>query len=185
MEEKGDEYYIEKVLDGDSGAFSFLVDRYKNLAYTLAYRMAGNREDAEEISQDAFVKVYRSLKSFRGKAKFSTWLYRIIYNTAITRLRIKNRYVPTEDVAVLKKNQPDMYDGEADSEKEQRMRALESALDKLPHDEKFILQLYYYQETKVKELATATGLSEANVKVKLYRARKKLRESVPLIMKRN
>lgn len=185
MEEKDDKYYIEEVLNGNSGAFRFLVDKYKDLSYTLAFRMAGNREDAEEISQDAFVKVYRSLKSFRGNAKFSTWLYRIIYNTAISRLRIKKRYVLTEDVAVAKGNEADMDDGEAYSEKEERMRALESALDTLPHDEKFILQLYYYQETPVRELAAATGLSEANVKVKLYRARKKLQESIHLIMNRN
>ncbi len=181
MEQKSDEYYIEKVLNGDADAYRFLVEKHKNLAYTVAYRMSGNREDAEEIAQDAFVKVYRSLKSFRGKAKFSTWLYRIIYNTAVSRHRVKKRYVLSEDFAGMDKDDIES-DGNYDNDREDKLQALERALNDLAEDEKFIVQLYYYSQTPVREMSSITGLSEANVKVKLFRARKKLQELVPLFM---
>ncbi len=179
MEYREDEYYIGRVLDGNTDAYGFLVEKHKNLAFTIALRIAGNREDAEEIAQDAFVKVYRSLKNFRGKAKFTTWLYRIVYNTAVSKVRIKKRYVPIDEAG-----RGDIYEKlekpeeEVSSEKERKMKALEKAMEVLPDDEKILVQLYYYSETPVKELAKVAGISQANVKVKLFRARKKLYEEI-------
>ena len=89
MQAKEDSYYISSILAGNISDFSILVDKYKDMVYTLAYRIVGNREDAEELAQDVFVKVYRSLKNFRGKSKFSTWLYSITYNTSISKVRKK------------------------------------------------------------------------------------------------
>ena len=82
-----DKIYIRKVLEGDRNAFAYLVDKYKAMVYSVAIRLVKDKEEAEEISQDSFVKAYQSLSSFKGKAKFSSWLYRIVYNTAITKLR--------------------------------------------------------------------------------------------------
>ena len=89
MDQKDDRYYISKVLEGDMQAFSYLVDKYKDMVFTLAFRILKNRENAEEVAQDSFVKVYQNLKKFKSKSKFSTWLYRIVYNTAISRVRVK------------------------------------------------------------------------------------------------
>src|ERR1044071_8400326 len=84
-----DSEIIGKVLSGDQQAYALLVDRYQNYVFTLALRFTKNREDAEEVSQDIFIKAYRSLSDFRGAAKFSTWLYTIVNTTCITFLRKK------------------------------------------------------------------------------------------------
>lgn len=78
-----DQVYINKILNGDTNAFTVLVDRYKDLVFTLALRMVKNREEAEEVSQDTFIKVYNSLNRFKGDYKFSTWIYRVAYNTCL------------------------------------------------------------------------------------------------------
>ena len=82
-----DDVFINKILDGDSSAFAVLVDRYKDLVYTLAIRMVKNKEEAEEVAQDTFIKVYKSLAKFKGDSKFSTWIYKVAYNTCLDRLK--------------------------------------------------------------------------------------------------
>jgi RNA polymerase sigma-70 factor (ECF subfamily) len=91
MDPKGDIYYISQVLEGKVNTFSYLVDRHKDKAFNLAFRICGNREEAEEIAQDAFLKAYRSLKYFKMKSSFATWLYRIVYNTAISLVRSRKK----------------------------------------------------------------------------------------------
>ncbi|MFO7909343.1 MAG: sigma-70 family RNA polymerase sigma factor, partial [Halomonas sp.] len=86
-----DENYIERVLKGDKSSFAIIMERHKNMVFTIANRMLRNREEAEEITQDAFLKAYRSLKKFKKQAKFSTWLYKIVYNQCISELRKKKR----------------------------------------------------------------------------------------------
>ena len=88
-------------MNNDVSAYTILVDKHKNMAFTVAYRIVRNREDAEEIAQDAFVKVYQSLKSFKKESKFSTWLYRIIYNTAISKTRKKQLETTNLDYNVV------------------------------------------------------------------------------------
>ena len=87
VELEQDIIYINQVLDGNRDAFAFLVDKYKSMVFSLALRITRDREEAEEISQDTFIKAFQSLNSFQGKAKFSSWLYRIVYNTGISHLR--------------------------------------------------------------------------------------------------
>jgi RNA polymerase sigma-70 factor (ECF subfamily) len=82
-----DKVYINKILNGNTNAFTVLVYRYKDLVFTLALRMVKNREEAEEVSQDTFIKVYNSLNRFKGDSKFSTWIYRVAYNTCLDRLK--------------------------------------------------------------------------------------------------
>ena len=82
-----DEYYLRLVLAGDASKYSYFIDNYKGMAFSIAYRIAGNREDAEEIVQDAFLKAFRSLGKFRRGSKFSTWFYRIVVNTSLSRVR--------------------------------------------------------------------------------------------------
>ncbi len=87
-----DQIIIDKILKGDTNAFAVLVDSYKDLVFTLALRMIKNREEAEEVSQDTFIKVFKSLDKFKGESKFSTWIYRVAYNTCLDRLKkIKRR----------------------------------------------------------------------------------------------
>ena len=87
MEKKTDEYYIREILKGDTGSFSYLVEKYSHLAFSLSLKVLGQREDAEEAAQDSFIKAYNSLVSFSGTSTFKTWIFRIVYNTAISKLR--------------------------------------------------------------------------------------------------
>ena len=87
-------YYIDQVLGGNINAFTYIVDRHKDKAYNLAFRICCNHEEAEEIAQDSFLKAYRALGSFKRKSSFSTWLYRIVYNTAISYVRVKKKRDP-------------------------------------------------------------------------------------------
>ena len=175
VEHQQDNIYISKVLEGDRNAFAYLVDKYKTMVYSLALRLVKDREEAEEISQDAFIKAYQSLASFKGKAKFSSWLYRIVYNTAISKLRQQ----PAGRVSLDESNIPETlyleskenYDTLSATE---RKKYLEKALDSLESDEKMFVILYYYEEQDLDEIASIAGLTKTNTKVKLFRARKKM-----------
>ena len=175
VERQQDNIYINKVLEGDRNAFAYLVEKYKTMVYSLALRLMKDREEAEEISQDAFIKAYQSLASFRGKAKFSSWLYRIVYNTAISKLRQQPAgrvSLDESDIAdTLYIESKQNYDTLSAGE---RKKYLEKALDSLDMDEKMLIILYYYEERDLDEIATIAGLTKTNTKVKLFRARKKM-----------
>ena len=175
VEHQQDNIYITKVLEGDRNAFAYLVDKYKTMVYSLALRLVKDREEAEEISQDAFIKAYQSLASFKGKAKFSSWLYRIVYNTAISKLRQQ----PAGRVSLDEPNIPDTLYLESKENydtlsADERKKYLEKALDSLDSDEKMLVILYYYEEQDLDEIASIAGLTKTNTKVKLFRARKKM-----------
>jgi RNA polymerase sigma factor (sigma-70 family) len=175
VEHQLDRIYISKVLEGDRNAFAYLVDKYKTMVYSLALRLVKDREEAEEISQDAFVKAYQSLASFKGKAKFSSWLYRIVYNTAISKLRQK----PAGRLSLDESNIPDNLYMESRQNyetlaAEERKKYLEMALDSLDGDERMFVVLYYYEERELDDIASIAGLTKTNTKVKLFRARKKM-----------
>ncbi len=170
-----DKLYIEKVLNGDTRQYSFLVDKYQNMAFTLAFRISGNREDAEEIAQDSFVKAYQALNRFKIDAKFSTWLYRIVYNTSISYLR-KRKGVTVEfdeNIGGLSSNENTINSLNEISQKAQN-KYIKLAINKLLPQEALILTLYYYDDCSIKEISEITGLAASNIKVKLHRLRKKL-----------
>jgi RNA polymerase sigma factor (sigma-70 family) len=174
MMQNNDTQLISRILDGDVSGYAVLVDRYKDMAFTIAFRILGKREDCEEVIQDAFVKAFRNLSSFRQKAKFSTWLYRIVYNTAISRKRLKGfGFQSIEELPHVESGiEPD------DDPEQDQGKMLERAMKKLPEEERTILTLFYLEESSVEEIHDITGLSKANVKIKLFRARKKLQEMV-------
>lgn len=175
MKFQKDSYYISKIKEGDPGAYAFLVDKYKKMTFNVALQLMGNREDAEEIAQDAFLKAYQALDSYKGESKFSTWIYRIIYNTAISRLRKKKLDVSSIDddftTSVNVKSTQSALQEVRDIE---RKKYLSEALKRLSGDERNLITLFYLEENSVDEVCSITGLSTSNVKVKLHRARKKL-----------
>ena len=174
MMQHNDTQLIGRILDGDTSGYAVLVDRYKDLAYTIAYRILGKREDAEEVVQDAFVKAFQNLSSFRQKAKFSTWLYRIIYNTAISKHRQKKPgWQSIEEITV-----PDKAAEIMAEEEEDRHKILETAMQQLPEEDRILLTLYYVDESSIEDVHSVLGLSKSNVKIRLFRARKKLQELV-------
>jgi RNA polymerase sigma factor (sigma-70 family) len=170
-----DQDYINLVLKGDTNAFAVLVDRYKDLVYTLSLRMIKNREEAEESSQDTFIKVYRSLGKFKGESKFSTWLYKVAYNTCLDHLKKNKR---KQNVIAI-----DGYTGQqvADLnnvfdaiEDRERKQMLQDCLHLLPGEDSFLLTLYYFEEQSAKEISKIIGVTANHVKIKLFRSRKKL-----------
>ncbi len=175
MEYKEDGHYIKKVLDGETNAYAFLVNKYKSMTFSLALRMLKNREDAEEVAQDAFVKAYQSLSQFRGGAKFSTWLYRIVYTTAISKMRRSSKEIYSiEDSGVEEKESGEINDAYYQLKESERKKFLDIALEKLDPDENFLVTLYYYEEKELDEVARITGLTKNNAKVKIFRARQKM-----------
>lgn len=98
MTTNDDNILIESIENGDTKAYAQLVDRYKDLVYTLALRMLKHREEAEEVAQDTFIKVFKSLNKFKGDSKFSTWIYKVTYNTCLDRIKKNKKYL--NDVAI-------------------------------------------------------------------------------------
>ena len=185
MDYRGDIYYIEQILAGSSNAFSFIVDRHKDRAYNLAFRICGNHEEAEELTQDSFLKAYRSLPGFKMKSSFATWLYRIVYNTTISHIRIKKKGVLSlEDFPADATDFISVSSNEEEAEKEYRSSLVNFALQKISEEERALVSLYYYDELGTDEIADVTGLSKANIKVKLFRARQKMTEIIQKVEKK-
>jgi RNA polymerase sigma-70 factor (ECF subfamily) len=186
MDNKADTYYIEQVLEGRVQAFSHLVDRHKDRVFNLTLRICGNREEAEEVAQDAFLKAYRSLSSFKMKSSFATWLYRIAYNTAISCIRSRKKGILSlEDFPVTLADFAGNDTSEEEAEIEYRRSLVNFAMQKLDEDERGLISLYYYEEMNTDELSEVTGISKANIKVRLFRARQKMIGIIEKIEKKN
>ena len=175
MTNNNDQLYITKVINGDANAFAYLVDAYKNMVFSLAFKMTKNREEAEEISQDSFIKAYKNLKNFKGDSKFSTWLYRIVYHASLDAIKKNKNNNNTLEINEITFNQIKSVDNILEGiERKERSKIMNDCLLKLPEDERSIIWMFYYDELSLKEIIEVTQFSEANIKVKLHRARKKL-----------
>lgn len=175
MKYQNDNFYIENVLKGDSSAYANLVNKHKDMVFTIVHRIVRNREDAEEIAQDVFLKVFQSLNSFKYKSKFSTWLYRIAYNTAISKTRKKYLETSLIDNEIIDNFTIDEITQNINElNKEEQKKYIQSAIKELPENENVIITLFYQNENSVEEISEITGLSKSNVKVKLHRIRIKL-----------
>lgn len=172
---------IEKVKQGNANAFSFLVNKYQDVVYSIALKVLKNRGDAEEMAQEVFIKAFRSIQSYQGKSKFSTWLYSITYNTCITHVRKKK--MPVASVENLSEEDQETEGGEEDFREEQA-KYLETALKLLPEEEYLLIVLHYYEDQGIQDICEVTGLSESNVKVRLHRTRKKLYAIMNDLMKK-
>ncbi|PKQ45610.1 RNA polymerase sigma factor [Confluentibacter flavum] len=175
MTADNDIYYINLIIEGNSNAFSVLVDRYKDLVFSLALKMVKNREEAEEVAQDTFIKVFKSLSQFKGDSKFSTWIYKVAYNTSLDRLKKHKREQSVVSIDEFNSNQIRSMDNALDAmEDDERSKAIQDCIKLLPSDDAFLLTLFYFEEQSLEEIAKIVGLTANNVKVKLFRSRKKL-----------
>ncbi len=162
---------IKKAITGDSESLTVLIDKYKDIAFNLALSIVKNREDAKDITQDSFLKVLENIDRFRNGSKFSTWLYRIVYNQSIGFVKRGNRtnmvdYSGLVDISEKNDNQED------------EIQDLYKAINLLEDTDRNIIMLFYLAEKSIKEIAQITGLSIGNIKVILHRARKKLFEKM-------
>src|SRR5882757_4084928 len=163
---------IAQSLAGNQSAYADLMKRHQRFVFTLALRFAKGREDAEEIAQDCFVKAYRSLASFNRQSKFSTWLYSIVYTTAMTSLRkkrIATDSIDDEGTYIQVENQSSAFDVN-NAENNSRSFYLNQAIEQLLPDDATIITLFYKGEQSLEEIALAMGLGANTVKVKLFRA---------------
>ena len=177
MENKTDTIYIDRVINGDTGAFAYLVEKYQNMVYTLSVKMLNNKEDAEDAAQEVFVKCYRALKTYNSQAAFSTWLYKITYNHAIDIL--KKNTGKRHTIEWKSDLEPDMISHNSFDEKidlKEIQLLLKDAIHHLSPDDQVIVTLYYYEDLPLRDIAEIIGIRENNVKIKLYRIRTKLLE---------
>jgi RNA polymerase sigma-70 factor (ECF subfamily) len=159
----------------DPGAFDELVELTNRQVYTLALRLVSDRHEAEDVAQEAYLRAYRSLRGFRGDARFETWLYRIVSNVAMTHLRRRGRFgdllsegqeMPTE----APRSEP-REDSLEDTE-------VKRALSQLPHGQRVVVVLKDVYGFSCQEIADQVGVSEGAVKVRLHRARRRLKDLI-------
>lgn len=172
-----DETLIQQALAGKQTAFATLVNRYERYAFTLALRMVKNREDAHEVAQDAFLRAFRYLPDFRGEAKFSTWLYKIVYSTSLNFLRKQNPDIQSldDETRPIKLADAGTPDASHAMELADRNQALQQAISQLSSDDAAIITLFYLYEHSLDEICQITSLSLTNAKTKLCRARQRLK----------
>ncbi len=162
---------------GDQAAFEELVRVTHADAYTLAFRMTGNEEDAKDVVQEAYLRAWKGLKRFRGDAKFNTWLYRITANCAATHLgrRAKHRHDDLDDAVPVADTHPD-HDPQLRADADDLRGRLQLALAALPPRLRAVVLLRDVYDLSHEAIAAELGISESAAKVRLHRARRKLRE---------
>jgi RNA polymerase sigma-70 factor (ECF subfamily) len=175
MEHRDDNHYIEEVIAGNTASFAVLVDRHKDLVFTIAMNITRNREDAEEVAQDVFLKAFQKLAGFRKESGFSTWLYRIAYNESITRIR-KSRIktLDLEEEITGSIPEEEVEDDIAGLDGQEQKMIIGKILDTLPEIDRVLVTLFYMDNRPVNDISEVTGLGESNVKVRLHRVRKRI-----------
>ena len=177
---QNDNEIISLVLKGDHAAYATLVSRYQGYVFTLAFRVVKNREDAEEVAQDAFIKAYKYLANFKGESKFSTWLYTITNNTSISFLRKKKLVIHSldnEKVFEVAENHDSGMRSDT-VEQKSKLAMVNKAINLLNTDDAQIITLFYKAEQSLEETAQVLGIEVNAAKVRLYRARTRLKEKM-------
>ncbi len=175
-EEISNSELVQKSQLGDKAAFEQLVLRHQDLVFSLSFKLTGNRDMANDVAQESFIRAWKAIEKFRGDSTFGTWIYRITVNTAWTlrkkakkhnTLNIDDTYEP---IVIDEKNDPEQVAINADL-----TDVLVSALDKIPLDQRIIVELKNSEGRSHKEIADYLGISVTAAKVRLHRAHQKLR----------
>ena len=182
----GEAALIRRARDGDSAAMSALVEAHYKQAYNLAYHLSGNYDEASDIAQEAFIRVYRSLDAFRGEANFSTWLYRIVTNVFLDeRKKQKVRshssleeYLELEDNTVTRQIEDPSPGPEQMVEQSERNTVVGDAVRALPEIQRAMIAMYHFQSLSYEEIAEVLNLPIGTVKSRLNRARLALKNKL-------
>jgi RNA polymerase sigma factor (sigma-70 family) len=166
--------YIRRIIEGDLAPFSWLVETYKDMAFSIACRILGDDRDAEEVVQDAFLQAFRSIRSFKGNSKFSTWLYRIVVNGSLNRLKKRKLERSYEDVELAQECVEDVESCYRQLTVQDQTKFINQALERLRAEDRLILTLYYLDEQSLTEIEEITGIAKENLKMKLHRARARM-----------
>ena len=166
---------IQRICEGEINLYSIFLHRYSNAIYSLIVRIVASKEDAEELTQDVFLKAFKKLDTFHGKSGFLTWIYRIAYNTAISATRKTRQEIYCFDESMIDKVSEQHVDQLFENDENEALHhKLHLSMDKLNPEEKMLLLLHYSKGEKMHDIATIMSLSPENVKIKLFRLRKKL-----------
>jgi len=186
MKPMDDNHYISEVIAGNTASYAFLINRHKDLVFTIAMNITRNREDAEEVAQDVFLKAYQKLSGFRQESSFQTWLYRIAYNEAISRIR-KHKMNLADLEEEITGNIPDdeIENDIAGLDAEEQKLVVGKILDNLSDTDRVLVTLFYLDSRAISEIVEITGLGESNVKVRLHRIRKRIYSDLQQILKIN
>ena len=171
---KEEAHIIQEILNGKTEQYEYFLDRYGQQVFVLVDRIVSCQEDAEELTQDVFLKAFQQLSSFKAESSFSTWIYRIATNLAISAVRKKRNDVLRLDDSVFANLSDTQVDEALEDDSEEQMERLQQAMNQLEADERALITLYYLEEKPLAEVAFILGLTEGNAKVKLHRIRKKL-----------
>ena len=171
---KEEAHIIKEILNGKTEQYEYFLDRYGQQVFVLVDRIVSCQEDAEELTQDVFLKAFQQLSSFKAESSFSTWIYRIATNLAISAVRKKRNDVLRLDDSVFANLSDTQVDETLEDESEVQMERLQQAMNQLEADERALITLYYLEEKPLAEVAFILGMTEGNAKVKLHRIRKKL-----------
>jgi RNA polymerase sigma factor (sigma-70 family) len=174
-----DEQIIGRVRGGETRIFGELVRRYQDPVYGMVVRAVGASDDAQDIAQEVFLRVFRSLDGFKGESKFSTWLYRVTWNLCADWLRRNRR--PNRRAAMIEEADS-LPDGRVDPEEgfleEEQRAAVRQALSELDEKYRGVVDLHYYQKLSYDQIAVVLDMPVKTVETRLYRARKMLRASL-------
>ena len=171
---KEEAHIIKEILNGKTEQYEYFLDRYGQQVFVLVDRIVSCQEDAEELTQDVFLKAFQQLSSFKAESSFSTWIYRIATNLAISAVRKKRNDALRLDDSVFANLSDTQVDAELEDESEEQMERLQQAMNQLEADERALITLYYLEEKPLAEVAFILGITDGNAKVKLHRIRKKL-----------
>ena len=177
MTEGEDRKTVEAVLRGERAAYAVLVDRYKDRVFNLAYRMTGRFSDADDLTQEAFIRAYVNLGRFDTEKSFFTWLYTISLNTVRNHLKKRNRDF-IDNAVELAEHVAAGADPEGDMNERQLQELLQECLLRLPLDTREAVILRFYQDLSFEETAAVLGISLSAAKMRVYRGLEKLREGL-------
>ncbi len=167
-----DAHYINEVLKGNTDAFGYFIRRYQDKAFGVAISIVKRDDDAKDVVQDSFITAYSSLTNFRNDAKFSTWFYQIVVNTAlqyIKREKRKDEVIGEYSIADDEKSAFNNAIGQL--QKQDLKKLIKRVFEKIPAKEALILQLYYIDDQSIVEIEEITAFTKSNVKVLLHRGR--------------
>lgn len=170
-EDETDRRLVRECLEGRYDAFGEIVDRYQTLLFNIALRMAGDRDDAADIVQTAFVKAYRKLETFDPRYRFFSWMYRIVINESLNHIEKRKRLAPIEADMPWDREAPD---DEADAG--QLAEVMQAAIQELSPDYRQVILLRHYADLSYREIAETVGVPEKTVKSRLFSARRLLED---------
>lgn len=171
---------IDRILAGNQQLYAELVNRYKSYAFTIAFKILENRPEAEEAAQDSFIKAFQHLKNFKRDSRFSTWLYRIVFNTAVSYKRKRKAAFQSIENTIIEYGQ----EAEGMLERNDKKKYINQAMQQLNEADKLAITLFYLEEFSLEEIADITGMQANTAKVRIHRARQRLADELTVILKK-